>query len=291
MHTGKVAGTQIILNNWFLVLLGLFALAGMLGKVLIVFGAIICHELAHAGTAHLLGFKVREIELLPFGGVARIDRLNEAAPVQDMLIAAAGPLCSLVLAAITHLMMTKFAYRHEEWFFFLQVNIMLACFNLLPALPLDGGRIFRAWLCRVLDYGRATQIVVTVSKGISLGLLGYSLADFGLSGTVNVTFIAAGIFLFASARAETQIAGFRTMRVLAHKKELLTAKGIMSTAHFTAVSSMPIKEVMKHFHPEQYYIVIVVDESLAVQGQVTETELWEVLTKKGISATLFDILQ
>jgi stage IV sporulation protein FB len=130
LHTGKVAGTQIILNNWFLVLLGLFALAGMLGKVLIVFGAIICHELAHAGTAHLLGFKVREIELLPFGGVARIDRLNEAAPVQDMLIAAAGPLCSLVLAAFTHLMMTKFAYRHEEWAFFLQVNIMLACFNL-----------------------------------------------------------------------------------------------------------------------------------------------------------------
>lgn len=291
MHTGKVAGIQIILNNWFLVLLGLFAMVGMLGKVVIVFFAIICHELAHAGTAYLLGFKVREIELLPFGGVARIERLNEAAPLQDMVIAVAGPLCSLVLAAMTHMIMTEYAYRHEDWGFFLKVNIMLACFNLLPALPLDGGRILRAWLCQIWDYGKATAAVVKVSMGVSFCLISYAIAEFFLTYTINVTFIGAGIFLFTAARVEAKVAGFRVMRVLAHKKELLTAKGIMPTAHYTAVSTMRIKEVMRLFHPEQYYIVIVVDENLAVQGQVTETELWEALTTKGISTTLFDILK
>lgn len=291
MHTGKVAGVQIILNNWFLALLGLFALVGMLGKVLVVFAAIVCHELAHAGTAHLLGFKVREIELLPFGGVARIDRLNEAAPVQDMLIAVAGPVCSLVLAAIAYIGMTEFAYRQEELRFFLQVNMMLACFNLLPALPLDGGRILRAWLSQFWDYTRATAAVVKISKVVSFCLIGYSVGDFIVTSTINATFIGAGIFLFAAARVEAKVAGFRVMRVLAHKKELLTARGIMPTAHYTALNTMTIKEVIRLFHPEQYYIVIVVDENLAVQGQITETELWEAMTAKGIYVTLYDILQ
>ncbi|HWQ60771.1 MAG TPA: M50 family metallopeptidase, partial [Negativicutes bacterium] len=92
MRAGRVAGVQLILNNWFLALIVLFAFAGLAGKVLAVFAAVLWHEAAHAAAAAALGYRVREIELLPFGGVARIERADTAGAASEIIMAAAGPL-------------------------------------------------------------------------------------------------------------------------------------------------------------------------------------------------------
>ena len=291
MRAGKVAGIQFVFNNWFLALLVLFTIAGLLGKILLVFSAIFCHEVAHAITAHLLGLTVREIEILPFGGVARIDRLNEAEPGKDIMIAAAGPASSLLLAAITWLIMLKLPYHGELLPFFLQVNMMLACFNLVPALPLDGGRIARAWLCQIWDYNRATEVVVTISKAIGIIFIIVSAGMVLLDGTFNITFIVAGVFLYAAARAETRTAGFRVMQTLARKKEILMSRGLLPTIHYTALGSTTVKEVVRLFHPEHYHIVLVVDDDLTVRGHITETELWKALTDRGLYIKISSILE
>lgn len=290
MRVGKINEIQLILNNWFLVLMCLFTVAGMAGKALAVFSAILLHELAHAAAALALGFAVREVELLPFGGVARIERLGEAGSSSEIIIAAAGPITSLVLAAFSHIGMLNFPDWSAELGFYKQINLMLAIFNLMPGLPLDGGRILRAWLSKYRDYTEATLIAANVSKVIAFSLSGIVIYDYVTTETVNLTFIFAAVFLYVAAKTEVKIAGFRQMRVLSQKKAILTAKGVMQTSHLTALEGTSVRDIINLFGPEEYYVVLVVDERYRVFGTITETELWESLPSHGLYARIGKLL-
>lgn len=281
---------QLILNNWFLALIVLFAFAGLAGKALAVFAAVLWHEAAHAAAAAALGYRVREIELLPFGGVARIDRADTAGAASEIIMAAAGPLASLVLAAAVYLARESLP-SYALWLdFYCQANLMLAFFNLLPALPLDGGRILRALLALRWDWGAATAAVAGLGKVLAAALAAVAAFEVWRSGTANLTFLIAAVWLFAAARAEAAAAGFRAMRILARKKAELTARGVMPTAHLTALASAPVREVVRLFGPEQYHVVLVVDRDCRLKGALTETEVWEGWPGRGFSARMGDFL-
>ncbi len=290
MRAGKVAGVQLIFNNWFLALIGLFAFAGLAGKALAVFAAVLWHEAAHAAAATALGYRVREIELLPFGGVARIEQADTAGAASEIIMAAAGPIASLVLAAAVYLARPAFP-AHALWLdFYCQTNLMLAFFNLLPALPLDGGRILRALLALRWDWGEATAAVAGLGKLLAVILLVAAGVGLWQSATVNLTFLAAAVWLFFAARAETAAAGFRAMRILARKKAELTARGVMPTVHLTALATVRVSEVVRLFGPEQYHVVLVVDDDCRLRGALTETEVWEGWPGRGFSSRIGDFL-
>lgn len=282
MRVGKVNGVQLILNNWFLVLMCLFAVVGMAGKALAVFSAVLLHELAHAAAALALGFAVREVELLPFGGVARIERLGDAGASSEMIIAAAGPITSLVLAALMHVSIVSFPIWADDLSFYKQVNLTLALFNLIPGLPLDGGRILRAWLSKYREYTDATLIAAKISKFIAILLCSVVIYDYLATGTVNITFVFAAVFLYVAAKTEVKVAGFRQMRVLSQKKASLTAKGVMPARHLTALEGTIVSDIINLFGPEEYYVVLVVDDNFHVCGTLTETEVWESLPGHGL---------
>jgi stage IV sporulation protein FB len=290
LRAGRVAGVQLIFNNWFLALIVLFAFAGLAGKALTVFAAVLWHEAAHAAAATALGYRVREIELLPFGGVARIERADTAGAASEIIMAAAGPLASLVLAAAVYLARDAFP-AHALWFdFYCQANLMLAFFNLLPALPLDGGRILRALLALRWDWGEATTAVAGLGKLLAVILVVVVGVGLWRSATVNLTFLAAAVWLFFAARAETAAAGFRAMRILARKKAELTARGVMPTVHLTALASVRVSEVVRLFGPEHYHVVLVVDGDCRLRGALTETEVWEGWPGRGFSSRIGDFL-
>ena len=290
MRACKVGNIQIKLNNWFLVFIILFAFFGMAGKVLSVFMAVLLHECAHALTALALGYKVREIELLPFGGVARIERLNDAGAASEFVIAAAGPLASLALAAIIYLFALFTGSWSEMLAFYYYTNIVLALFNLLPGLPLDGGRMFRAVLSIYFGYNKATAGAVGCSKAISVILLLLVIAEFMFAGYINITFVAAAVFLYVTAQSEMNLAGFRIMRILARKKADLATRGVMPTNHFAALTHVAVRDVLRLFRPEQYCIIVVIDDAYHIKGSLTETELWEALPERGIYARIGEFL-
>lgn len=290
MRAGKVGGVQIILNNWFLGLIVLFAAAGMAGKVLLVFAAVLWHEAAHAVMAITLNYKVREIELLPFGGVARIDRLGEASAQNEIYMAAAGPAASLVLAAVIYVVEGDFPQATEVLHFFYETNLMLAVFNLLPALPLDGGRIFRAILAQRCGYAKATLVTANMSKIISGGFLCKVVYDYWLFSLLNLSLIVAAVFLYVAAKAETKAAGYRAMRVLANKKAELSARGYMPTRHYTARLDSPVRDMVRLFEPGHYHIILIVDDAYGLCGTLTETQVWEALPKHGLYAQIGDFL-
>jgi Zn-dependent protease len=172
---GTAFGFPVEINASFLFLLGLVFLAfgGLAGVmiVLLAFGSVVLHELGHALVARRLGVHVSGIELSFFGGAAKMVQLPRTAN-HELAIAAAGPIVSLALGGLgiglgglTHVAL----FAWIGW-----INLVLAGFNLIPALPMDGGRILRALLTRKMDFVRATDVAVTVSRvtAIGFGVLG-----------------------------------------------------------------------------------------------------------------------
>jgi len=179
---GRVFGFPVEVNLSFLLLLGLVFL-GFLGAggllsvalLVLVFGSVLLHELGHALVARRLGVHVAGIELSFFGGAAKMVQLPRSAD-HEIAIAAAGPAVSLMLGGIG--LGLGLALHVEVLAWLGWVNFVLAGFNLIPALPMDGGRILRALLTRKLDFVRATDVAVQVSRVVAvgfgiLGLLGW----------------------------------------------------------------------------------------------------------------------
>lgn len=290
MRAGKIAGVELVVNNWFIGLIAFFAACGLMSKVLLVFSAVLWHELAHMFMAIGLGYKVRQVELLPFGAVARVERLADAGAVSEIMIAAAGPLASIGLAALCYTEWHEASNWQNVFRFYGEVNLMLAVFNLLPALPLDGGRILRAILSLRRGYRSATTIVVRISHGITCLLIILAGVSYWLHNTINLTMLVAAGFLLLTSRTENTLAGFRAMRIMASKKAELTGSGIMPARYLTAMENAVLSDIIPLFGPEEYYIVHIVDQNFKLCGALTETEVWEGMLKKGIKSRINEFL-
>jgi len=181
-----------------------------------VFACVVVHEYGHAFVAALFGINAKRITLYPIGGIASIEKLPEN-PRQELLISGAGPIVSFVLAALLLL----FAPQHFSWkgfeeysgelnkgnilFMLGWTNIFLAVFNLIPAFPMDGGRILRALLALKFNYIKATSIAAGVGKVIAFIII--------IVGVLTMNFIVAliGVFIILFARAEESYLQIKTL--------------------------------------------------------------------------------
>jgi Zn-dependent protease len=201
-----ISGFPIEVNLTFLVLLGLVVLMGDIVSGLwlatAVAGSVILHELGHALVARRLGVRIAGIEMQFFGGMAKMITPPRSAR-DEILIALAGPAVSLGLALI---LFPLVAVTPWPWLRFLlrgllAVNLMLGIFNLLPALPMDGGRVYRAFRARRIGVMAATQKAVTLSKyiAIGLGVLAFVPIFFGHSLNIFLGGIAVMVYLMSKA--------------------------------------------------------------------------------------------
>lgn len=197
---GKLLGFPIEINLSFLILLGLvFVAYGGLAGVLVVglaFGSVLLHELGHAVVARKLHVNVSGIELGFLGGAAKMTNLPRTANT-ELMIAAAGPAVSLVLGGaglgLGALLGSQFISL-IGW-----INLVIAGFNLIPALPMDGGRILRAALSKRMSFVRATDVAVTVARVVAVGFV-----IWGLSGAYQLLILAP--FLWFMGTREKMIA-------------------------------------------------------------------------------------
>jgi Zn-dependent protease len=204
---GTLLGFPVEINFSFLLLLAFvfIALGGLPGVVIVclAFASVLLHELGHALVARRLGVHTTGIELGFFGGAAKMVDIPRKAST-EIEIAVAGPIVSLALAglglglgAITHL--SIFAWI--GW-----TNLILALFNLIPALPMDGGRILRAALTTRMSFVRATDVAVTVSRVAAVAFVVGGIA----LGAYQLLFLAPFLWLLGSrermmARVATRV--------------------------------------------------------------------------------------
>jgi len=203
---GSVFGIPIRLHISLLIvvaLLSIFSGAGLLAILILavgIFGSVALHELGHSVVARAKGGYIHEIVLYPFGGAAKISNIPKR-PLDEILVALAGPAVSLVLALL---------FSQIEWLAFLgYLNGMLFFFNILPVFPMDGGRVLRAAL--TLKKGRleATRIAATVGKYfcglfVWIGLFGLRFQLLGVIGPYEPNFMLAfiGFYIYRAGQME-----------------------------------------------------------------------------------------
>ena len=219
---GRPMGIRVAIH-WTFWLLPLFVLLSDLGSIgaagagfniavlFAVFGCVALHELGHAAAARLFGIGTRDIVLYPLGGVASLERMPRN-PLQEIVIALAGPAVNVVIALglggllvlnsaspLSSLEVTRAAQFVDR---LLWANVILVAFNMLPAFPMDGGRVLRAFLALFLPRVRATEIAVSVGTmfAVLFGAIGL-LSFMGIIPGPPMLLILA-VFLFLTGQAE-----------------------------------------------------------------------------------------
>jgi stage IV sporulation protein FB len=211
---GRIAGTEVRVHFTFLLLVAWYAIAaGLRGGqaaaieatifILAVFACVLAHEFGHVLAARRYGIETRDITLLPIGGVANIQRMPDR-PWQEFVIAIAGPLVNVAIAAVlialfdVNLSSARVADIEQGRVNFIAnlvtVNVALFLFNLLPAFPMDGGRVLRALLALRLGRLRATRIAAVIGQ-----VSAFALGFIGLFGNPLLVFIAVFIFIAATS--------------------------------------------------------------------------------------------
>lgn len=222
---GRVAGIDVYLHATFLLLLGWVAISSWTAReqfrdvangllfVSALFGIIVLHELGHALAARRFGIPTSDITLLPIGGVARLEGMPEK-PYQELIVAIAGPAVNFALALVFWMLvrsadaitsLTHFNLVGGSLLAKLQyVNIGLALFNLIPAFPMDGGRVLRSLLAMRLGFARATHIAATVGQGMAFMAGAIGLAK------MNPLLVFIAIFVYLGAEQEADMVKVQT---------------------------------------------------------------------------------
>jgi Zn-dependent protease/predicted transcriptional regulator len=236
LYIARIAGIPVYLHFTFILLLVFVGFMdvqrevkvfGGIFFVLAIFASVALHELGHALMARRFGIKTDDIVLYPIGGVARLRSLGEG--FQEFWIAIAGPSVNVVIAAILLVILTAtghwipFATLMREldkgneaalmsvgfWQHVALINLMLVVFNLIPAFPMDGGRVLRAVLTRILPKPRATAIAAKVGQGVAIVFM-------MLGGLYNPFLLFIGLFVFLAAGQE--LAMTRSSALMAGRK-------------------------------------------------------------------------
>ncbi len=295
---GQVAGIDIYIHGTFLILLAWVGLSqylkrnsladaiGALLFIAILFGIVVLHELGHGLMAKRFGISTRDITLLPIGGVARLERMPED-PKQELLVALAGPAVNVFLAGIFYAMLVPVRGLAEldyinigrgqflEKFFW--VNVSLALFNLLPAFPMDGGRVLRSVLAMRMDHVRATQIAASIGQGMALifGFVGLFFNPF-------LVFIA--LFVWMGAAQEASLV------------QLKSALGGIPISHamikefYTLSPEDPLQRAVDHMLAgfQQDFPVV---EGNRIVGVLTRSDLFKSLTHRGPQSRVIESMQ
>ena len=287
----RIAGIQLRIHITFLLLIVWLAL-GSLGAVLFVlllFLCVVLHEFGHAFAAKAFGINTPDITLLPIGGVARLERMPEE-PVQELIIAAAGPAVNVIIAGCLFLTGGSFVYpltanmRLND--LLLTVNVILVLFNLLPAFPMDGGRVLRALLATRLSYARATQFAANIGQASAFVFAFVAL--FGIPGTsfhANPFLLFIALFVYIGASQEAALAQMRDV----------SRRFPVSSAMVRDFRSLPenatLQEAVDALLATSQHDFPVLDESGNVAGILTRHDLIGALRKNDPAIRVGDVMR
>jgi Zn-dependent protease len=292
----RVAGIQLRIHITFLLLIAWLAFgyytqggsavaASRVIFILLLFLCVVLHEFGHAFAAKAFGINTPDITLLPIGGVARLERMPEE-PVQELIIAVAGPLVNVVIA------LGLFIAGGAQALFnpatveggggliaqLLTINIMLVLFNLLPAFPMDGGRVLRALLATRMSYARATQVAATVGQGFAF-IFGF----LGLLWNPFLIFIALFVYIGAS-----QEAALAQMKDVSRRFPVSSA---MVREFRTLSEDASLEEAVDALLATSQHDFPVVDETGSVVGLLTRQDLIGALRKNDPGLRVGDVMR
>jgi Zn-dependent protease/CBS domain-containing protein len=252
--------------------------------ILLLMLCVVLHELGHVTAAKAFGISTPDITLLPFGGMARMQRMPDK-PAQEIIVALAGPAVNVVIAGAILLFTgarldmsgaslgpgTALAMRLAT------ANIYLVLFNLIPAFPMDGGRVLRALIATRLPYGRATRIAARIGQGFAL-LFGF----LGLFG--NPMLILIALFIYIAASQEAAVANLKDLSgSLSVSDAMMTQFAVLSPNARIRDGAEALLRTWQHDFP-------VVDSDGRVLGMLTRDDMIKALENTGPETPVANVM-
>lgn len=289
----RVGGTQLRIHVTFLLLIGWLAIGSASAAifVLLLFLCVVLHEFGHAIAAKGYGINTPDITLLPIGGVARLERMPEE-PKQELVIAIAGPLVNVIIAACLFVVIGARAdvapatvAGGDLLVSLFKINVWLVLFNLLPAFPMDGGRVLRAALASRMTYARATQVAATVGQAFAFffGVVGL----FGVPGLfgANPFLIFIAVFVYIGASQEAALAQMRDV------SRRFPVSSAMVREFRTLLETATLEEAVDALLATSQHDFPVLDESGNVAGILTRHDLIAALRKNDPAIRVGDVMR
>ncbi len=250
-----------------------------------VFACVLIHEIGHSLIARRFGKEAKSITLLPIGGVATMEEMPEK-PAQEITMALVGPLINLAIAGVLYAIVGRWTgigvptVQPDSSRSFLAgligINIMLAIFNLIPAFPMDGGRVLRGLLALTMDYVTATSVAVGVGQILAMVFIFY--------GVFYSWWIAIiGLFLYIGAGGEKQ------QVVLKSVLHAVPASEAMTTTFRTLRPDEPISKALEHFYHGCQDDFPVIGEA-GIEGILTRDRILATIHDKGLNVPVSDVM-
>jgi Zn-dependent protease/CBS domain-containing protein len=293
---GKIFGIDFRIHVTFLFLLLFIFFAGLsrgspadaMRAVLFicaVFASVLIHELGHSLIARRFGKEATNITLLPIGGLATIEEMPEK-PSQEIAMSIVGPFINLAIAGILYLFVGRWSgvrvpdlYPDSAQAFFgglIGVNIVLAVFNLIPAFPMDGGRVLRGILALKMDYSRATSLAVFIGQAVSMFFIFYGIF-------FNWWLALIGFFLYVGAGSEKQQV---MLRSVLHQ---VPASEAMATDFQSLRPDEPLARALEHaYHGCQEDFPVAGDKG--IQGILTRMDVLSAIHEKGVDLVVSEVM-
>lgn len=295
---GSVAGTEIRVHMTFALLLiwiwfmhyrigGPSAAWEGIAFIVSVFACVVLHEFGHIAAARYFGIRTPDITLLPIGGVARLER-NPTKPLDEFVIAIAGPLVNVVIAALVVLVIggtlgwEQLVAPQDPRVDFLArlagVNIFLVLFNMIPAFPMDGGRVLRAILAWHWSWARATRFAARIGQGFAFAM--------GIAGLFfSPLLILIAIFVYLAAETEVQSSELQAM------SEGASVRDVMVTEFATLNPQARVGEAVELLLATGQSEFPVVDEAGRYTGLMTRTGIVQAMKERGANAPVKSVMR
>lgn len=287
-------GRAFWVSPLFLLLVAASWLGGYFELFAIAYCSALIHELTHIFAARRLNIPVARIEVLPFGICGRLGVEFIRSPKNELLVAIAGPLASGALALIfwAAAQYLPGLVQHEELREWLEygrnVNFSLMLLNLMPTLPLDGGRVVKALLSELLGVIRAYNIVLRLSRVVIAVIIAFAVILLLVS-DFNFSLIMIGVFLLGSLSAEQKNISIISLKEILYHKNKLHNSGLCRSERLATDSRTPARQFLRRISSNKYYVIDVVDDNGRITKSVTESQVLSALINRSIRLSFGEV--
>lgn len=281
MQLFSVLGVPVSISPWLLLIMAVMLVTGMGNMLAVAVLAVGLHEIGHALCARALSLPVREVCFFPLGGVLKLDIPLEHAGWREAVVALFGPVVSLVLA-MGAIALQNNVLKNDFLVPFITANLTISAFNLLPALPLDGGRAFRAMLMSVVGVMRATRVCVWLSRMIALCIIAL-FAYSAVQGAAQWMALPIGVFLFMGANQEyANMSGY--FNALTNKADAFERDRVTKMRLIAVRKGASVGDVLRTLPHTQISRIVVMDEDMRALYETDESELVRRALDDGLDA-------
>ena len=290
LHLTKIFNIYITknfsVNIWVLPVFFCSIIGGYSNIFLVAYITALLHELAHVFSAKLLKVSVSEVRIYPFGITARLSNNYIRSSEKEFIIAFAGPLMNIILFWCSIIL--KVFLGTELSVYCSDLNLAMCAINLVPALPLDGGRMLKSILTSRYGIIRSYDFMLKLSKVIIIILISVSVIFFFVT-DFNFSLVLISAFLLQNLCAEQQTVSIITLKEILNNRSKLSDATEYPSKSICVSCDSPARTILKYLSYDYYYIVHITDSDSKIIKTVTETEVLTALTQRGIRTLYGDI--